>query len=465
MDVPSYIALVGWGRFAEALDIIYQDNPLPAICGRICPRPCESNCTRGESDKPLAIRALKRFIADQMIGNSAPPPVKVEVTRPERIAIVGAGPCGLTAAHDLASLGYAVTVFETRQKAGGMLRHAVPSFRLSKKTVDMEVSRIASMVTIRNGQMLGKDFTLSKLLSDGFSAVLLAMGAARGVPLKLRKPPKPKDYLDAVKFLTAAKKGKAVCPGRRVVVIGAGHLAIDAARTAVRLGSSHVILLYAASRRNLPISNEELKEARAEGVTFQCNSLPVEIVRNKGRTKAVRCLKTRLGTRDDTGRQRPQPIADSEFSIPCDTVISAVGHQPDTSCLKNEPNINRGILGNIIVDPITLETGLQGVFAAGDVVYGGATVIEAIAAGQKAAAAIHRRLNGLPSDNRFKLPKPRSRVEFYEVEEYLESFKRPNEPLLDLKARKSGFDEAVRTYPVGIAMNEAKRCLRCDLDV
>ncbi|UCE48311.1 MAG: FAD-dependent oxidoreductase, partial [Phycisphaerales bacterium] len=184
----------------------------------------------------------------------------------------------------------------------------------------------------------------------------------------------------------------------------------------------------------------------------------------EGRTKAIRCLKTRFGARDDTGRQRPKPIEGSEFTIPCDTVISAVGHRPDTHCLKNEPNISRGILGNIIVDPVTLETGLQGVFAAGDVVSGGTTVIEAIAAGQKTAVAIHRRLNGLPPEPRFKLPRPRRRVEFYEVEEGLESFKRPAEHLLNVENRKTGFDEAVRTYPVETAINEAKRCLRCDLD-
>ncbi|UCE46902.1 MAG: NADH-quinone oxidoreductase subunit NuoF, partial [Phycisphaerales bacterium] len=283
MDVPSYVALIGWGRFKEALDVMYLDNPLPAVCGRICPRPCESNCTRGEIDKPLAIRALKRFIADQLVGSSPLPPAKFKVTRPERVAIVGAGPCGLTAAHDLASLGYAVTVFETRRKAGGMLRHAVPDFRLSKNTVDREVARIASVVTIRNGQTLGKDLTLEELLSNGFSAVLLAMGAAKGTPLTLRKPPKPRDYLDAVKFLMAAKRGKAVCPGRRIVVIGVGHLAVDAARTAVRLGASRVILLHAASRKHLPISKEELNEATSEGIIFQCNCLPMEVVTKGGR--------------------------------------------------------------------------------------------------------------------------------------------------------------------------------------
>jgi len=464
MDAPSYIALTGLGRFAEALDVIYQDNPFPAVCGRICPRPCEANCTRGEIDKPLAIRALKRFIADQLMSNSPLPPVQFKASRSERVAIVGAGPCGLTAAYDLASLGYAVTAFEARRKAGGMLRHAVPDFRLSKDTVDREVARIGSVVTIRSGHTLGKDFTLAELLSDGFSAVLLAMGAAKGTPLTLRKPPKTRDCLDAVKFLLAAKRGKAVCPGKRIVIIGTGHLAVDAARTAVRLGASHVIVLHAASRKHLPISKEEFKEATAEGVTFQCDCLPVDVVIKQGRTRAVRCLKTTSGSRDETGRQRPEPVAGSQFSIPCDAVISAMGHRPDTSCLGNEPSISRGILDNIIVDPVTLETGLRGVFAAGDVVSGGATVIEAIAAGQRAAAAIHRCLNGLPPDPRFKLPKPRRRVEFYEVEEELKSFKRPAEPHLNVNTRRKGFDEAVCVYPVETAMKEAMRCLRCDLD-
>lgn len=194
------------------------------------------------------------------------------------------------------------------------------------------------------------------------------------------------------------------------------------------------------------------------------NCLPVEIVIKAGHTQAIRCLKTRTKDKDETGRQRPEPMPSSQFSIPCDAVISAVGHRPDTSFLKNQPAITRGILNNIIVDSVTLETGLKGVFAAGDVVSGGTTVIEAIAAGQRAALAIHRRLNGLPPDPRFKLPKPRRRVEFYEVEEGLESFKRPAEPLLNIDKRKTGFDEVVRTYPVELAMKEAKRCLRCDLD-
>lgn len=464
MDVPSYIALTGWGRFKEALDVMYQDNPFPAVCGRICPRPCESNCTRCQIDQSLAIRALKRFIADQMIESSPLPPAKFKITRTQKVAVVGAGPCGLTAAYDLASLGYAITVFEASGSAGGMLRHAVPDFRLSRNTVDREVARISSVVTIRNGQKLGRDFTLEQLFYDGFNAVLLATGAAIGTPLTLPKPPKSRDYLDAVKFLMAAKRGKAVCPGKRVVVIGTGHLAFDAARTAVRLGASKVIILQAVSRKHLAVTDEELNETTAEGVTMRYNCLPVEIVIKAGHTKAIRCLKTRTRDRDETGRQRPKAIDGSQFSIPCDAVISAMGHQPDTSFLKNQPAITRGILNNIIVDSVTLETGLKGVFAAGDVVYGGATVIEAIAAGQRAAMTIHRRLNDLPPELRFKLPKPRRRVEFYEVEEGLESFKRPAEPLLDMDKRKAGFDEVVRTYPVELAMKEAKRCLRCDLD-
>ncbi|MBN2269989.1 MAG: FAD-dependent oxidoreductase, partial [Sedimentisphaerales bacterium] len=464
MDVPSYIALTGWGRFKEALDVMYLDNPFPAVCGRICPRPCESNCTRCQVDRSLAIRALKRFIADQMIESSPLPPAKFKITRPERVAVIGAGPCGLTAAYDLASMGYAVTVFEARRSAGGMLRHAVPDFRLSANIVEREVARIGAVVTIRSRQTLGKDFTIEQLLSGGFSAVLLATGAARGVPLNLPKPPKPGDYLDAVKFLMAAKTGKAVCPGKRVIVIGTGHLAFDAARTAVRLGASKVIILQAVDRKHLAVTDEELEETTAEGVTFQYNCLPVEIVIKGGRTKEVRCLKARMSDRDETGRLRPKPVDGSQFSVPCDAVISAMGHRPDTNYLKNQPSIIRGVLNNIIVDPLTMETGQKGVFAAGDVVYGGATVIEAIAAGQRAAMAIHRRLNGLKADPRFKLPKPRLRVEFYEVEEGLESFKRPAEPLLNMEKRKAGFDEVVRPYPVEIAMKEAKRCLRCDLD-
>jgi len=379
------------------------------------------------------------------------------------VAIIGAGPCGLTAAQGLANLGYAVTVFEARQEPGGMLRHAVPDFRLSKGVVDWETSRIASLVTLRTGRTLGRDFTLGALLSDGYGAVLLAMGASKGMTLSLQTPPKAKDYVDGVKFLTAVKRGRTACPGRRVVVIGSGHMATDAARTAVRLGAGWATVLYPRRRKDLPIAQEEFKEATAEGVTFEFGCLPVEIVTKSGRTAAVRCVKTRPGPRDDAGRQRCKPIPGSGFTIPCDAVISAIGHRPDTRCLKDQPGIVRGILDNVVVDPVTMETGVKGVFAAGDVVSGGTTVIEAIAAGQKAAAAIHRWLNGEPPQARFKLPKPRCRVDLYEVEPDLETFKRPPEPVLSAEDRKGGFAEAVGTYPTELAVKEAKRCLRCDL--
>jgi NADPH-dependent glutamate synthase beta subunit-like oxidoreductase len=192
--------------------------------------------------------------------------------------------------------------------------------------------------------------------------------------------------------------------------------------------------------------------------------MPEEVIVTNGVIKGIRCVKTRPGTTDNVGRHRPENIAGSEVTIPCEAVISAIGHKPDTGCLKDESGITFGILDNIIVNPVTLETGKQGVFAAGDVVSGGTTVIEAIAAGQKAAASIHRQLRKQNPDYRFKLPKPRRRIEFYEVEEALENFKRPEEPLLNIKSRKTGFEEVVKRYPAKTAVKEAKRCLRCDLD-
>lgn len=463
MDVPSYIALIGWERFEDSLDVIYKDNPFPSVCGRICPRPCESNCTRGETDKPLSIRALKRFASDQAMNGARPKKKKLKPTRREKIAVVGAGPCGLTAAHDLANLGYKVTVFEGRKKPGGMLRHAVPEFRISSRIVDSEAERIASMVKMAYGKTLGKNISIKKL-SKRFDSVLIATGASKGIPLSLQTRPKVKEYMDAVKFLTAAKSNRASLPGKNVVVIGSGHLAFDSARTAVRLGATKVTMLYPRGKKDLPVSPEGLRIASGEGVNIEYNCLPVEILSKGGKTTGVRCVKTGGGSADDTGRNRSPAIEGAAVTIRCNAVISAIGHKPDVKYLNKEKGIQTGALDNIVVDPVTLETGLTGVFAAGDAVTGGATVIEAIAAGQKAAAAIHRRLSHQLDDKRFKLPRPHLNVEFYEVEEALEGYKRPPEPLLKVKKRIKCFDEAVGSLSEGTAVKEAKRCLRCDLD-
>ena len=464
MDVPSYIALIAQDRFRESLEVIYQDNPFPAVCGRICPRPCESSCTRGESDQPLAIRALKRFVADQFQAGSEPPPVKKGEPRPERVAIVGAGPAGLTAAHDLVRHGYQVTVFEARRRAGGALRNVVPDFRIKPEVVDREVDRIVATVDLQTGRALGKSIALKDLLEEGFRAVLLATGADKGIPLALEKPVRSKDTVDARDFLAKAKRGKAGLVGKSICVIGFGHLALDAARAAVRLGASEVTVLYPRSGEDFPLPAHEVEEARAEGVEIKVNCEPVELLKRGDKLAGVRCRMTRTGPRDEAGRRRPTAV-EEYFTVGCDTVIAAIGSLPDTKALlKGQVGVRQGVLGNIIVDPWTMETGMPGVFAAGEVVTAGATVIESIASGQRAAAAIHRSLSGEEPGRRFKIPKPRRRVAPLDDEDDLGEYGRAEEPLLEPKDRKKGFDEVVGPISAKQAVLEAKRCLRCDLD-
>jgi NADH-quinone oxidoreductase subunit F len=463
MDVPSYIALIAQGRFRESLEVIYQDNPFPAVCGRICPRPCESNCTRGESDQPLAIRALKRFVAEQFQDASELPPVRKGEPRPERIAIVGAGPAGLAAAHDLARNGYPVTVYESGKRAGGALRIVVPDFRLGPEVVDREVNRISAAVDLRTGTTLGKNVTLPELFDQGFRAVLLATGAEKGVELTLEKPVRNQDVTDARKFLVKAKKGKAQLPGKSVCVIGSGHLALDAARTAIRLGSSKATILYPRSPEDYPVPGEEIATAQEEGVEIKHNCEAVELLKNGEKLAGVHCRVTQTDSQDEAGRRRPVPI-EEYLNVECDAVIAALGNLPDTGYLEGHSEVVRGILGNIVVDPGTMETGAPGVFAAGEAVTAGATVIEAIASGQRAAAAIHRSLCGEEPGRRFKIPKPRMAVAPPDQEEDLGEYERAVEPVLELKTRKKGFEEVVGSLSEAQAVMEAKRCLRCDLD-
>lgn len=464
MDVPSYNALIAWGRLEEALEVMHKDNPFPAVCGRICPKPCETKCVRTENDKSVAIRSLKRFVSDQIMEAFPRKAEKVPVTQKEKIAVVGAGPCGITAASDLARLGYAVTVFEARKEAGGMLRHAIPDFRLSPAVVEREIDYLSPLFTLQTGKTLGKDITVSSLKKDGFSSVLLALGAPKNSDPVLAKAAAKGDYLDGVKFLQDAKKGKAPKMAGTVVVMGSGHLAFDSARTALRLGASEAVILYGRGKEAFPAEEEELKDLKAEGGRIEYNCVPAEIIKKDSKVKGIKCLKTAAQGIDDTGRKRTGVIEGSDYTINCSAVIASVGQKPDSGALKSEKGIRIGVLDNVLVDPVSLETGLEGVFAAGDLVTAGATVIEAIAAGQKAAVAIHRSLRGLPQETWYKRAKPRLRVEAYQAEGDQPETARAEDPRIKGELRKTTFQEVVCKYTLAEAQGEARRCLRCDLD-
>ncbi len=467
IDVPSYNALIAWGRFDDALEVIREDNPFPAISGWMCPRPCEKDCTRLETDKAISIRALKRFVADREIKGGRrkkivkPNPIKHE----EKIAIIGAGLTGLSAAGDLRKEGYPVTVFESKPFAGGMLRIAVPDYRISPHVVDYETRIIERDVgvEIKTNVTVGKDLTIEDLKKQAYKAMLIAIGAHKPVDLELSGS-EGEDYIHAIEFLKRVKAGNHEKPGDVVVVIGFDHTAIDAARTAARLGSK-VTIIYPRSRDQLPLEEDILKEVEDEHIKFQYLALPTEIVRRRGGSiKAVKCTQTELQEPylDDTDRRRALSIEGSELFVPATTVMVSIGMECDLSSLSYKLPTNE--LGMIIIDPVTLETSKKGIFAAGDAVTGPATIIEAIAAGQKAAASIKCYLNGEEFKEPYKVVKSRMRIAPAEVEEEIETFRRPDEFVRAPEERLFDFDEVRPGLTEKLAVCEAKRCLRCDYE-
>jgi NADH-quinone oxidoreductase subunit F len=467
IDVPTYNALIAWGRFDDALEVIREDNPFPAVSGWMCPHPCEKDCVRAETDKAISICALKRFVADNEIKRG----VRRKVVTPnprlyeEKIAIIGAGLTGLSAAHDLRKAGYPVTVFESKPFAGGMLKIAVPDYKLPPHIVDYETSLLERDVgvEIKTNVTVGKDLTIENLKQQGYTAFLIAIGAHKPVDLQLPGF-EGKGCIHAIEFLKRVKAGKHEKPGDAVAVIGFDHTAIDAARTAARLGSK-VTIIYPRTREHLPVKEDTLKEVEDEHITFHYLALPAEIVRKKdGSIKAVRCQPTELQESylDTTGRRRVVPIEGSELLVPATTVMVSIGMESDLSDLSC--NLTTNELGLIITDPVTLETSEKGIFAAGDAVNGPATIIEAIAAGQKAAASIQCYLCGEEFKEPYKLVKPRMRIDPAEVEEGTETFQRPDELVRAPKERLLDFDAVRPGLSETVAVCEAKRCLRCDYE-
>jgi len=463
VDVPSYNALTSMGRFDEALEVIRQDNPFPGVCGRLCSRACEANCLQNETSESTAIRSLKRFLADHEGLRWKPQRAPLPTTREEKVAIIGSGPAGLTAARDLRREGYPVTVFEAASKPGGMLGLAVPDFRLPPEVLDRDIQAILDTgVELQTGVAVGKDVTLDGLRKQGYKAILLATGAHK--PARLALPGLDGACLQAADFLKDVKHGKRPKLGSDVLVIGCTYAALDAARTAIRLGCPNVGLIYPRDKGQMPFEEAEWRAAEEEGVAFHCLHQPLEVVRTQGKVTGVRCQRREAQAADQTGRARSVPTAEPDVVLPASTVVVGTGQEPDLSVLSGGPKLARNPWGLLVVDPVSLATNEPGVFAAGEVTTGSATVIEAIAAGQKAATVIHCFLRGIPYPATYKLARPRRRVEFLEAGESFENFKRPQEALRPAGERAHDFREADVTFSEMLAICEAKRCLRCDMD-
>ncbi len=464
LDIPGYVSLIKEGKFVEAYCLIKQRNPLPAICGRVCHHPCEFKCNRAQVDEPLAIRDLKRFVADYAYNLGVKYTPKVKEKREERIAIIGAGPAGLSAAWDLAIAGYPVTVFEALPVAGGMLAVGIPEYRLPKDVLQKEIKDIENLgVAIRLNTAIDD---IESLFKDDYKAVFIAAGAHKGVKAGIPGEECEGVY-DAIEFLKDINMGKEVNMGKRVAVIGGGNSAIDSARVALRKGAEVVEVFYRREKKDMPALSEEVIAAEEEGIVFHFLTVPTEVLGRDGKVCGLKLTKMELKEFDRSGRRTPYLVENSENEVTVDTVIEAIGQRSDISFIKNnEVETRRG--GAIVVDKRTLATTKEGVFAGGDIASGPQTVIEAISAGQRAASSIRRYLQGKELSPLIK------RIEEYEpiavssippTDEEMKVKARITAAEISISRRKKSFREAKLAYTPEEAIAEASRCLRCDLEV
>ena len=457
IPVQGYIALIGQGKFNKALALIRETTAFVGTLGRVCHHPCELECKRKDVDSPLAICALKRFAYD-VAAPSAPPPQPVERTQTEKVAIVGAGPAGLSAAYDLVRKGYGVTVYEALPVAGGMLAVGIPAYRLPKDVLQKEIDYIKALgVEIKLNTPIGRDGAPSlEDLRQSYDAVFLAVGAHRSRKLNIPGEALP-GVIHSTDFLRALNLGQEVELGKRVAVIGGGNAAVDAARSAIRLGSE-VTIVYRRSRVEMPAIPAEVDAAAEEGVKLHFLAAPVRILSEDGRVTAMECIRMELGEPDESGRRRPVPIPGSEFTIEVDTVIVSIGQKPDLSPLAEAEATPWGTL---TADPDTMATPLEGLFAGGDAVTGPASAVEAVAAGQRAAESIHRYLRGMDLRAGRIFEWPRAADIEVEIPAGTEKAARREMPTLPMSERRSTFKEVELGLTEEQAQAEAARCLSC----
>ncbi len=400
IDIPGFIKEIKEGNFEKALEIIYEKNLLPAICGRVCPQEtqCEEVCTLRKKFEPVAIGKLERFVAD---NSNIPLNSQINVIpelKNKKVAVIGSGPAGLTCASELRRHGVKVTIFEALHKPGGVLIYGIPEFRLPKKIVEKEINQLLSLgVELKTDVIIGKTITIEELFQMGYEAIFIGTGA--GLPSFLGIP--GENFLrvySANEFLTRVNLMKAylfpeydtpVSVGEKVAVIGGGNVAMDSARSALRLGAKEVIVLYRRTENEMPARKEEYENAVEEGIKFIFLVQPIEIIGDEnGYVKAVKVIHNKLGEPDESGRRRPVPIPGSEEILPFDTVIVAIGQSPHPLITQTYPKLKVGKHGNIIVDPETCQTNIEGIYAGGDIATGAATVISAMGMGKKAARSI-----------------------------------------------------------------------------
>ena len=457
IDVPKYVRLISVGKFNDALSVIRERVPFPAVLGRVCTRPCEGACSARSPVTPaISIKMLKRFLGDSVRCDDDQCKDKIK-NRSHQIAVIGAGPAGLTAAYNLAKYGYSVSVFEAESEAGGMLVWAIPDYRLPKSVVQYEISLIEKEgVRINLGQAIQKEEGLKDLLKNGYSAVFIATGAAKSRVLNIEGEGFAGVHT-GLSLLRRAKSDHHFSIGKKVVVVGGGNVAIDAARTAVRLGADNVCILYRRTKEDMPAIEDEIALAEEECVEIMDQAVPVEILGENNVLNAVKCKKTCPGEPDDSGRRRPIIIDDSEFVIKADTVIKAIGEMPDADVWGPcKEKIQK-------VESASLETAIKGVFAGGDFLRGPGTVVEAVADGIKAADAIHQYVSGEVGNA--EIIKADIADTGLSVLQGIPLRIERKEKELSVEERVAGFEEEIHGLDEGEAVTEATECLKCNLPV
>ena len=457
VDIPGFVSLVGEQRYDEALRLHRNRNPFASVCARVCFHTCEEKCRRAALDDAVSIRGIKRFMVEQEYEMQMPEIRENTENARRKVAIVGGGPAGISCAFFLARLGYKPVVFEKEQRPGGMLVQAIPAYRLPRETLAREIRLVESMgVSIKTDKALGRDFTLPSLRDDGFEAIFVGIGAPDGIRVDLPGNT-AKNVVDAMAFLREYNIRGSVPVGKQVVVIGGGNAAIDAARTAIRLGAASVTVLYRRTREEMPAYAEEIEEALQEGVKIEALTAPRKILADEGSVVGVKCLRMQLGEFDRSGRRSPEAVEDDSYIVPADQIIMAVGQTLDASVFGGELVLDER--GWIKIDPVSGKTSLAGVFAGGDSATGPMSVVHAIADGERAAVGIDLLLTG--EKHAFWRAEQANDTD-YDPESDPTPYPREKLRMMPVEKRRNNFDEVEQAWNETEAVRQAHRCLRCD---
>jgi formate dehydrogenase beta subunit len=469
LPITRYIELIKEGRFEESLAAIRGATCLAGILGRVCVRPCEDNCRRGNVDECISIKWLKRFVADYELEKRKESLPKKEGSRPEKVAVIGAGPAGLSCAYYLALKGYPVTIFERLGEPGGMAAMGIPDYRLPRNIVGYEAEMVKKLgVEIRYHTQVGKDITISQMFEQGYKAIFIGVGAQTNTPMGVEGEDKGyKGFIPGVYYLLEINLGRDPYPeGKRVVVVGGGNVAIDCVRSSFRISKADVNLVYRRTKKEMPADRVEIHDAEEEGVKFHYLCNPVRIIEKEGKVVGMECIRMELGEPDESGRRRPVPIKGSEFFIEADIAIPAIGQAIDLSFLEEKDGVKTTKRSTIAVQEGTFLTSRPGIFSAGDCVTGPDVLVRAAGHGKRAAEKIDLFLRGMEvkESEEERLEAMVEKIKVYSKDEKIGISGRQKRAMLNMlppDSRKWVFDEVEEGFSIPVAQKEAERCLRC----